>query len=316
MSPASDAKTKEQKFKILSIDGGGIKGVFPAAFLAGLERSLRQPIYRYFDLIAGTSTGGIIALGLGLGLSAEKIADFYKEHGPHIFGSPKGFFSRLLSPKYSPTPLREALLEVLGPAILGDSKVRLLIPSFNANNGEIHIYKTRHHERLVTDFREKMVDVALATTAAPTFFPAHQGAGGALYIDGGLWANNPVGHAVVEAISWLKQRPSDVEVLSVGCTQFPISFAGLNGGKDWAMNFVEAALRGQSGGSLGTAYSLVGHDRVKRINPVAPPGRFSLDKTSAITELLAYGYLEARKASSEVTPRFFNSEADIFTPLI
>lgn len=75
----------EREFRILSIDGGGIKGVFPAAFLAELEKSLREPIYRYFDLVAGTSTGGIIALGLGLGLTAKAITTFYKNYGPSIF---------------------------------------------------------------------------------------------------------------------------------------------------------------------------------------------------------------------------------------
>ena len=67
-----------QEFRILSIDGGGIKGVFPAAFLAELEKSLSEPIYRYFDLIAGTSTGAIVALGLGMGLKAAEITQFYK----------------------------------------------------------------------------------------------------------------------------------------------------------------------------------------------------------------------------------------------
>ncbi|MEZ0115142.1 patatin-like phospholipase/acyl hydrolase [Catenulispora sp. EB89] len=71
--------------KILSIDGGGIKGVFPAAFLAGVEESVEAPIGDYFDLIVGTSTGGIIAIGLGLGLSAQEILAFYETHGPKIF---------------------------------------------------------------------------------------------------------------------------------------------------------------------------------------------------------------------------------------
>jgi len=71
--------------RILSIDGGGIKGVFPASFLTTLEESLGHPIAKFFDLIVGTSTGGIIALGLGLGLSAKEILSFYEEHGPSIF---------------------------------------------------------------------------------------------------------------------------------------------------------------------------------------------------------------------------------------
>ncbi len=204
----------------------GGKGVFPAAFLAEIEKSLQGPIYRYFDLIAGTSTGAIIALALGLGLTAEEITGFYRKHGAKIFpahflSAPIRLLRYLLSSKYPAQPLRDALREVFKESVLGDSKVRLLIPSFNVNTGEIHIYKTRHHRRFLTDFRVPMVDVALATTAAPTYFPAHRGAGGALYIDGGLWANNPVGNAVVEARSWLGKSPKQVNVLSLGCTQFP-----------------------------------------------------------------------------------------------
>jgi hypothetical protein len=307
-------------FRILSIDGGGIKGVFPAAFLSEIEKSLPKPIHHYFDLIAGTSTGGIIALGLGLGLSAAKITAFYQEHGSTIFPSkrisaPKRLLGWIFSSKYSAKPLEKALIEVFGAAKLGDSKVRLLVPSLNADTGEVHIYKTRHNKRFVTDYRESMVNVALATTAAPTFFPTHKGAGGALYIDGGLWANNPVGNAVVEAMSWLEKPACDIRVLSLGCTQFAASFSHLRGAKDWHLQALEAALRGQSGGSLGIAYSLLGHDRVTRIDPMAPKGRFELDKASAISDLAAYAYIEARKASSELITGFFGTETDEFVPI-
>ncbi len=309
------------KCRILSIDGGGIKGVFPAAFLAELEKSLDAPIHSYFDLIAGTSTGAVIALGLGLGLTAAEITHFYQQHGTKIFparplSAPRRLLGRLFSSKNSAEPLRAALYAVFKGSVLGDSKVRLLIPSFNANSGEIHIYKTRHHHRFLTDFRVPMVDVALATTAAPTYFPAHRGAGGAIYIDGGLWANNPVGNAVVEALSWLDRKPEDVDVLSLGCTQFPKSYADQRGVKDWARRAIEVALRGQSGGSLGIAYSLLGHERVARVNPMVPESTFKLDKASAIPELSELGYLEARKECAELIPRFFTKKAEPFVPIV
>jgi patatin-like phospholipase/acyl hydrolase len=303
------------KLKILSLDGGGIKGVFPAAFLSEIEKSLKSPLHRYFDLIVGTSTGGIIALGLGFGLSAARILDFYYEHGPKIFAEGSGWIRRIFGSKYSPAALRGALEEVFGDAKLGDSKVRLMIPSFNANNGEIHIYKTRHHARFMMDYKVSMVDVALATAAAPTYFPAHKGAGGALYLDGGLWANNPVGNAAVEAITWLKRSATDVDILSIGCTQFPASFVGSTGLKGWAFGFAEAALRAQSGGSLGIAYSLLGHESIKRVNPIAPQGKFSVDNVKAVDELASFGYLEARKECSDLCPRFMAAEAPIFSPI-
>ena len=95
--------------RVLSIDGGGIKGVFPAAFLATLEDAIGDHVARHFDLIVGTSTGGIIALGLGLGLSATEILGFYEQYGPQIFKQ-RTFVSRLrhlVLAKYSDTALRQ-----------------------------------------------------------------------------------------------------------------------------------------------------------------------------------------------------------------
>src|SRR5216117_477496 len=119
--------------RILSIDGGGIKGVFPGSFLTTLEESLGQPIAKFFDLIVGTSTGGIIALGLGLGLSAKEILSFYEEHGPSIFRGSR--VTRALRQvgisKYSSDALRAALKTVFGERKLGESSTRLVVPSCN-----------------------------------------------------------------------------------------------------------------------------------------------------------------------------------------
>ena len=112
-------------YKILSLDGGGIRGVFPAAFLAKLEEHLEQPIGSYFDLIAGTSTGGIIAIGLGLGLSAKDILKLYEEQGPAIFDQQHGTVGNFVrqrlrgalhwfGSKYSSQPLHDALAGILG----------------------------------------------------------------------------------------------------------------------------------------------------------------------------------------------------------
>src|SRR5438034_3754911 len=112
--------------RILAIDGGGIKGVFPASFLSVIEDSIGDNVADYFDLIVGTSTGGIIALGLGLGFSSAKILEFYEELGPAIF---KGhhlirWIRHIGVAKYSPKPLREALEQQFGARRLGESKTR------------------------------------------------------------------------------------------------------------------------------------------------------------------------------------------------
>jgi patatin-like phospholipase/acyl hydrolase len=142
-----------------------IRGVFPAAFLARLEEHLEHPIGRYFDLIAGTSTGGIIAIGLGLGLSASDILKLYEERGPAIFDQHHGAFRNWfrqrwrsarhwVGSKYEATELRAALDNILGERRLGESTTRLLVPAWHPVLERVYIYKTAHHPRLETDFRQ------------------------------------------------------------------------------------------------------------------------------------------------------------------
>lgn len=146
---------------MLTIDGGGIKGVFPAAFLAEIEDRLGEAIYDYFDLIAGTSTGGIIAIGLGLGLTAGELLQLYKEFGPRIFHS-HGFASslrRLLRAKYSLEPLRQVVGTAFGNRLLGHSRKRLLVPALNLAAERVYIYRTAHHPRLVNDYTLPAIEV-------------------------------------------------------------------------------------------------------------------------------------------------------------
>jgi uncharacterized protein len=169
--------------RILSIDGGGIAGTFPASFLAELEAELPSPIGQYFDLIAGTSTGGILALGLGLGLTAREVLTLYADRGPYIFGgSESGFvgstkrFGRsirqIFRPKHDANLLKAELEKVLKGKRLGDAQTRLVIPAWDADHRSVYIFKTAHHSRLKTDFRRTAVDAAMATSAAPHLFSA------------------------------------------------------------------------------------------------------------------------------------------------
>ena len=287
--------------RILSIDGGGIKGVFPASFLATIEDSINDRVANYFDLIVGTSTGGIIALGLGLGLSAKEILAFYEESGPIIFGGNRllRWFRWLGISKYSSGPLEETLNGCFGEKKLGDSEKRLVIPCLNLENGEVHVYKTAHHPRLLRDYKERAVDVALATAAAPTYFPTHRSVAGTPLIDGGMWANNPVGVSVVEAISVLGWPKDSLKVLSLGCTE-PLD---VNWGRSialgksyWAFKLIDVFMHAQSNSSIGTAKLLAGHDNVMRIASELPPGRFSLDGTRELPSLKGLGDSSAREA--------------------
>src|ERR1700721_1742618 len=110
-------------FQILSLDGGGIRGIFSAAVLAAIEEDLSVRVIDHFDLIAGTSTGGIIAIGLGLGLSPREILEFYLQEGPAIFANRFGIASlrRCMRPKFASLALASALQKHFGEARFGDS---------------------------------------------------------------------------------------------------------------------------------------------------------------------------------------------------
>jgi patatin-like phospholipase/acyl hydrolase len=183
--------------------------------LADFEKTLGEPLIDYFDLISGTSTGGIIALGLGLGLSAHDILAFYEAHGPTIFNRGRGPIGRFLGAKYDSRPLREALEIIFGDRLLGTAKMRLVIPATNLETGEVHVFKTAHHERFERDYKERVVDVALATAAAPTYFRTHRLPAGTPLMDGGTWANNPMGAAAVEALGVLDWPKGSVRLLSI-----------------------------------------------------------------------------------------------------
>lgn len=307
--------------KILSIDGGGIKGVFPAAFLAKLEEDLPEPVGNYFDLIAGTSTGGIIALALGAGYRARDILEFYEKYGPGIFAD-NGLVARakhFFTQKHSANALEEALRAQFGNRKLGDSVTRLVIPSQNLETGKVYIFKTAHHERFQEDRKCDMVDVALATSAAPTYLPTHKLPGGTALIDGGLWANDPAGVAAVEAVGVLGWNPQDLHMLSLSCTASPVKLNGdgwLSAGKvSWAAKLLDVVGAGQSSGAQGTAAVLLGgHNKIDRIAPQVATGTFELDNARGISRLRGLGESEAREAKPKLD-RFFREIAAPFTPL-
>jgi uncharacterized protein len=306
--------------RILSIDGGGIRGVFPAAFLASLEEALNCRVADYFDLIVGTSTGGIIALGLGLGWPASEILQFYKALGPKVFaGNPLLRSLRHLGiSKYSQEPLRQALEEKFGKALLGESAKRLVIPSLNLENGQIHLYKTAHHRKFRQDYKERVVDVALATAAAPSYFPTQTTGTGIPLIDGGVWANNPVAVAVIEAIGVLGWPREALRVLSLGCTTPPFDVGSARhlplGLGPWAVKIANVFMAGQSSGALGMAYTLIGHDSVFRIAPVTPKDRYGLDTVSTVNSLAGLGAFEGRNYCARLEPVFFAEIAKPFEP--
>jgi uncharacterized protein len=282
------------RFQVLSLDGGGILGIFTAALLAGLERDLGRPILSHFDLVVGTSTGGIIAAGLGAGMSAGEIANLYTSEMKTIFPGPRRLrpVRQLVRPKYRAGGLEVLLRRVFGDKILGESQVPLVIPSFDLGENRVYLFKTPHHERLRRDWKVPFWQVAMATSAAPTFFPAFcLPVDHVRLIDGGVWANNPAVVGVAEAVSMFGQPLDSIRVLSLGTTADPRARKRRldNGGLlQWirSPNVVNVLLTGQSVGAFTQVQHLLAPGNAHRLDPQAPSGLARLDVADA-RDLLA-----------------------------
>lgn len=326
---AANSTASTRTRRILSIDGGGIAGTLPASFLCALEEDIGQPIGSYFDLIAGTSTGGILALGLSLGLSARELLNLYVKRGPHIFGNNDGLVGRIralgrsarqfVGPKHDVDKLRAELTPILKDHRIGDAKTRLLIPAWDADHRSVYIFKTAHHSRLKTDYKRSMLDAAMSTAAAPTFFRRHRTVDAAGLLDGGVWSNNPIALAVVEAVTLLGWRAADLRILSLGCINEVYSLGEAPGIGALSGDIVRLFMDGQSRGALGMAKLLTGHEyereAIFRVCPDAPKDLFKLDDTSKIEQLRGMGASAARRERVRLEPVFFDSPAPEFVPI-
>ncbi len=321
---------KDRRFRILSIDGGGIKGLFPATILAELESRYLDgaSVARYFDLVAGTSTGGIIALGLGAGLKASELADIYTRRGAEVFPQPRESpFGRMrhwwrakrnyLHYHYERTALETLLLDALGAKLLGDSIVRLCIPAFEGKYSEVFVYKTPHHPDYKIDRIESMVKVALATSAAPTYFRPLEHNGYTL-VDGGVWANNPVMLAVIEALVCFDIGRDQIDVLSLGCGDDPyiLTKDHINaGGKLAWRDAIFAAMRLQSLAATNQARLLLSPPAVQRVDPLPNPKPILLDDfRRSLNELVPTASAVVDKCGDELAAIFLSVPASRYRP--
>lgn len=214
-----------QDFKILSIDGGGVKGLFSACVLREIEAQYGS-LTEHFDMLCGTSTGGLIALALAGGKSASEIVDFYRDWGPRIF--PTGKLGRKLRDlrfyvaggKFGDENLKKAATHILGEKRICDANSYLCIPTVNLTTASPWVFKTDHDTTLTRDSNIPMLDVALATSAAPFYFPVAVSSSvpGGYYVDGGLWANNPAFVGLLEAMKFFVgqgKRYKRLRILSI-----------------------------------------------------------------------------------------------------
>ena len=200
-------------FKILSIDGGGIRGVIPAFWLGEMERRIGRPLHECFDLVVGTSTGSILAAGIAAGIEVERLLDLYVADGDKIF-PPRGYSRKLsllemlTSPKYSEEPLADVLQRNFsdrGSLLkLRDLQTKCVVISYDVRKRSPAIFRSWHpdHEDL------EVWGVCKGSCSAPTYFPAHVLTVAGVecpLVDGGIVANNPASLAVATAIQ-LKQQ--------------------------------------------------------------------------------------------------------------
>lgn len=228
-------------FRILSIDGGGIRGIIPAKGLTMLEAELRRRnlspnLCDYFDLICGTSTGAILAMGIALGIPSGRMLDLYKKNARIIF--PKRGFKRLCKailhdePLYDRVQLSELIKETYAHSVqgevvrIGHCRTRICIPTYDVCQGRMHVFKTSHHPQFDRDYQIPAHHAVLSSAAAPMYFDSYdfeyelKGTTEKMRylanVDGGVMANNPTLIGYVEAVHTLGIDPSQLAILSLG----------------------------------------------------------------------------------------------------
>lgn len=242
-------------YRILSMDGGGIRGTLTIRMIERLEE-MTPGWLENVDMFAGTSTGGILALVLAAGLKPAHIRKIYQDLGEKVFAD--SFLDdvkdlgKLAGADYSLKPLHDMFVQVLGDICLGDLPKKVLISTFDLDNevdspGKPRSWKAKFFHNFPgegSDAHERVADVGVMTSAAPTFFPIYKG-----FIDGGVVATNPSMCALAQALNkdTAAQRLRDVRVFSIGSgcnSQYITETDGDWGLTQWAPHLVGMMLDG------------------------------------------------------------------------
>ena len=323
----SEEKILSKRFQILSLSGGGYRGLYTASVLSHLEETIGDPIAKRFDLLAGTSIGGIIVLALALEVPAKEILSAFESQGASIFPITKPTKSRIKkcltywnlakAAKYRSEELKKTIISIVGEStIMGDLLHPTIVPAVNVTKGSPQFFKTPHHKNFRMDWQIPVWKVAMATSAAPTIFPLAE-INNSLYADGGLYANSPEMVGLHEAQHFMNAPKDSIHLLSVGTTEtsvaLPIS-AGVDlGWLGWGtdlrlLNIIAASQEQCSTYMLGHTLG----DRFIRINEKpssAQQAEIGLDIATDIAQktLKALGTISAQRVlgQSNVTD-FFN----------
>ncbi|WP_181347846.1 CBASS cGAMP-activated phospholipase [Thalassobacillus sp. CUG 92003] len=209
--------------KMLCIDGGGIRGVMPIAILQAMEKEFGRPISEQFDVIAGTSTGSIIAASAAVSKSMEELLGHYQTYGRKIFvrQAKLGLFKSVYSDRY----LRRLLKQSFGELTLFDIQKPLFIPAVDITHGQPYVHRSNCGHPDNENLSTKLWDAVLSSCSAPIYFPPNNVNNDYLSIDGGLWANNPSLVCVTEAVHYFNEPLADLHILSLGTGKQNINFA-------------------------------------------------------------------------------------------
>ncbi len=246
--PGEAAASRPKNYRILSIDGGGVRGVYAAKLLEMLEAEVtkrcRPNPFSNINLFAGASTGGIIALGLASGLSSAELVALYRDNAGQIFPSRCRALRKvkgIVRARYSNAPLKRILNHTFTRALgtpeprLADIPRHVLVPVFDlagekklGGAGAVRMWKPKFFNnfkdnagRPNPDLNESIVDVAMRTSAAPTYLPVYQGD-----VDGGMVSNNPSMAALAQALDAEPRQPADIRLFSLGTGMNPFYIAG------------------------------------------------------------------------------------------
>jgi uncharacterized protein len=235
---------------VLSLDGGGIKGTFSASVVADFEETLGEPLVDYFDRRHHRP-------GSGTWAHRERHPQLLRVSRPGHLCPGEGNRRWDTGREVRRGTTSRSAARCVGDRLLGEAKTRLVRPATNLDTGDVRVFKTAHHARFERDYKARVVDVAMATAAAPTYFRTHRLPAGTPLIDGGLWANNPMGAAAVEALGVLDWPKGSVRLLGISCTESAPtvrdrSRTGLGIGR-WLPNMVGTFMNAQSSASIGMA---------------------------------------------------------------
>lgn len=282
--------------RILSIDGGGIRGIIPALVLAKVEQLTGKRIHEMFDLIAGTSTGGILALAISKPdeygrpqFQAEELVALYEEYGNVIFHRApwRKLFraSAIIEEKYRSEGIERVLEKYFGDARLKDALTNVFIPSYEIERRMPFFFRSQAAQ-IYPNYDFPMKLVARATSAAPTYFEpakvqAHGTAGYYAFVDGGLFANNPAVCALVESRQAVAGTEQIFLSLGTGSLTRPIPYDQARhwGVARWAKPVLDMAFDGVSA-TVDYQMRQLLHGRYLRLQPTLDPSGVEMDNAS------------------------------------